>query len=130
MNLHAAPAPHALARLSLFYLAGYLLLTGVALLFAPGWSLRALMAEGTYGDPFVRFVGSFMIALGTLVAQIIRFRVEALYPTTLAVRVFFIAVISFLYASTRDVLFLVILGVVTLGALLTATGLLVDRRRP
>ncbi len=50
-------------RLSLFYLAGYLSMTGVGLLFAPLASLRLLAATGAYGSPFVQFTGAFMIAL-------------------------------------------------------------------
>jgi hypothetical protein len=116
------------ARASLFYLAGYLLLTGVALLFVPQPALRLLGATGSYESPFVQFTGAFMIALGSVVTQIIRHRVEVLYPTTVAVRLFFLAVIVWLYVATRDPLWLVILGVVALGVMLTTTGLLIDRR--
>ena len=135
MGSDDSPAPGAdrdtmrWSRFSFFYLASYLTATGVALLFAPQWSLHLLGATGSYGDAFVRFVGSFMIALGTIVVQIIRFRLEILYRTTLAIRLFFMAVILYLYASTNDVLFLVILGVVTLGVAFTAAGFVVDRRR-
>jgi len=118
-----------LSRLSFFYLATYLLTTGVAFLAAPQWSLHLLGASGTYDDAFVRFTGTLMIGLGMLVVQIIRFRIEVLYRTTLAIRLFFIAVFVYLYQSTRDPVFLVVLGVVTLGVALTATGVVLDRQR-
>lgn len=117
-------------RYSLMYLAGYLLPTGLAFLAAPRRALALLLATGSYDDAFVQFVGAFMIALGTLVAQIIRHRVAVLYPTTLLVRVFFLVVIASLYLTTRDRLFIAIFGVVATGFALTLTGYLVDRRRP
>jgi hypothetical protein len=69
-----------------------------------------------------------MIALSIVVAQIIRHRVEVLYPTTLLVRTFFIVVIVALYLETKDPLFLVVLAVVGLGVALTTTAFLLDRR--
>jgi hypothetical protein len=116
------------SRLSLYYLFSYLLLTGVAFLVAPHWSTQLLMARQVYSEPFVQFVGAFMIALGILVVQIVRHRLEVLYPTTLFVRAFFIVVIVYLYIQTRDPLFLTILAVVSLGVALTTIGLLRDRK--
>jgi len=115
-------------RLSLFYLATYLLLTGIVLVAAPKQALELLGAERTYDAVFVRSNGAFMIALGTLVAQIIRHRVQALYATTLVVRVMFLSVFAWLYALTHDRLFIVILAVVGLGFLLTFACYLADRR--
>jgi hypothetical protein len=76
----------------------------------------------------VQFTGAFMIALSILVAQIIRHRVDVLYPTTLFVRSFFIVVIVTLYFQTNDPLFLVVLAVVSFGVALTTTAFLLDRR--
>jgi uncharacterized protein YjeT (DUF2065 family) len=117
------------ARWSFIYLATYLVVTGVGFLFAPQFSLRLLGASGHYEVAFVQFVGAFMIALGTIVIQIMRYRLEMLYRTTVAIRLFFIAVIIGLYRSTDDPLFLVILAVVSLGVLLTTAGLVADWRR-
>ena len=78
-------------RLSLFYLAGYLLPTGLLLLVAPRVTLRLLQSNGDYGsDVFVRVAGLLLLAIGIIVVQIIRRRVEALYPTTLLVRALFL----------------------------------------
>ena len=115
-------------RLSLYYLATYLFLTGLGLLFAPQFSLKLLLSNGHYESTFVQFTGAFMIALSVVVSQIIRHSVEVLYTTTLAVRVFFIVVIVWLYMQTKDPLFLVVLGVVALGVVLTATSYLLDKR--
>lgn len=115
-------------RLSLYYLATYLFVTGVGLLFAPQLSLKLLLSTGHYENTFVQFTGTFMIALSMVVAQIIRHRVEVLYPTTLFVRTFFIVVIVALFLETKDPLFLVVLAVVGVGVALTTTALLLDRR--
>jgi uncharacterized protein YjeT (DUF2065 family) len=116
-------------RLSLFYLAGYLLPTGLLLLVAPRVTLRLLQSNGDYGsDVFVRVAGLLLLAIGIIVVQIIRRRVEALYPTTLLVRALFLVAFLGFYLYTRDPLFLVILGVVGLGFLLTGTSYWVDQR--
>ncbi len=115
-------------RLSFFYLVGYLTLGGLGLLFAPALALKLLGATGIYAPVLVRFMGALLLALGILVAQIVRHRVEALYPTTLAVRVVLVATMVALYGASRDPLFLVLTGIVGLGMVLTATGLLADRR--
>ena len=115
-------------RLSFFYLVGYLTVGGLGLLFAPALALQLLGATGTYPPVLVRFMGSLLLALGILVAQIMRHRVEALYPTTLVVRVVLVTTLVALYVASRDPLFLVLTGIVGLGMALTTTGFVVDRR--
>ncbi len=115
-------------RLSFFYVTGYLSLGGLGLLFAPALALHMLGAIGSYPPALVRLLGALLLALGILVAQIMRHRVEALYRTTLVVRVVLVVTLVPLYFATRDPLFLVLTGIVGLGMLLTATGLLADRR--
>ena len=115
------------ARASLFYLASYLSLTGFAFLFWPEQSLQLLGAQHSYETAFVQFTGAFMVAVAMIVAQIIRFRLNQLHHTTVAVRVFFLAVITSLFHSTGDPLFLVILAVVALGVALTLAGFFLDR---
>ena len=115
-------------RLSFSYLVGYLTAGGLGLLFAPALALRLLGATGSYPAVLVRFMGSLLLALGILVAQIVRHRVEALYPTTLVVRVVLVATMVALYVTSRDPLFLVLTGIVGVGMILTTTGLLADRR--
>lgn len=115
-------------RLSFCYLIGYLSLGGVGLLFAPEVALRLLGATGSYPPLLVRFLGAFMVGLGIVIGQIVRHRVEVLYPTTLIVRVVLLSTIVGLYFESRDRLFLVLAGIVALGMLLTSAGLLIDRR--
>ena len=74
-------------RLSFFYLATYLLGAGVALALGPSVALKLLFSNGNYGDVMPRLLGVVLLALGLIIVQIIRHRVEALYLTTLGVRV-------------------------------------------
>jgi uncharacterized protein YjeT (DUF2065 family) len=115
-------------RLSFVYLMSYLILGGVGLLVAPEFALRLLGATASYPPVLVRFLGAFMVALGIVIVQIARHRVEELYPTTLMVRVVLLATIVWLYFESRDPLFLVLAGIVALGMLLTTAGFLTDRR--
>jgi hypothetical protein len=117
------------ARKSLYYLAGYLLLIGFALLLVPDLTLRLLLSNGHYGDVFPRVAGMLMSGLGMTIAGIIRARAQVLYPATLAVRLYFIACLIALYGMSSDPLFLVILGIVLVGLVLTLTSYLADRAR-
>lgn len=63
-------------RLSLYYLATYLPLAGLALLFVPDFATKLLLSNRTYDDAFMRLAGALLVALGVLVIQIVRYRVE------------------------------------------------------
>ncbi|HVE81355.1 MAG TPA: hypothetical protein VND93_00840 [Myxococcales bacterium] len=116
-------------RLSLFYLAGYLLPTGLLLVVAPDVAFKLLFATGQYGDAIPRLAGGVLLALGIMVVQIIRYRVEVMYPTTVGVRLVLLAILGWLYARTGDPFFLIVTGVVGLGVLLTGSTLLMARAR-
>ena len=47
-------------RTSLFYLVGYLIPTGLGLMFAPRLMLKLLLSNGRYDDIFPRFAGRWM----------------------------------------------------------------------
>jgi hypothetical protein len=116
-------------RISLYYLAGYLTVGGIALLLVPDYTLRFLLSNGNYGEIFPRLAGMLMSGLGLNIAGIIRARAQALYPATLAVRFYFIFCLVSLYWASRDPFFLVVLGVVAVGVALTLTSYLTDRAR-
>ena len=116
-------------RLSLYYLATYLVGAGVALVVAPGLALTLLFSNGHYGDVLPRLLGVVLFALGVVVVQIIRHHVEALYTTTLAVRAVIVLVLAGLFAYSRDPLFISLIVVVGIGMVLTGTSYLSDRRR-
>jgi uncharacterized protein YjeT (DUF2065 family) len=114
-------------RLSLFYLAGYLLPSGLALVLAPEAALKLLLAKGDYGDVMPRFVGILLFALGVIVCYMIYTRAKSMYPATLLARVVILMGLVGLYAQTRDPLFAVLIGVVGLGFILTLGAFLADR---
>ena len=114
-------------RLSLYYLAGYLTFAGLALLLVPTFALKLLLSNGDYGEVFPRMAGMLLVGLAILITQIIRHRVEVLYPTTLVVRVFFLVVFAYLYLTSSDPFFLVVFGIVALGVILTGYSYLTER---
>jgi uncharacterized protein YjeT (DUF2065 family) len=109
-------------RLSLFYLAGYLIAGGVALMVEPQLALRLLFANHDYGDVMPRFAGVLLTVIGMIVVQIIRHRLEML------VRAFIVLSLIGLYVYSRDPLFLVLIALVGLGMILTGTSYLFERR--
>lgn len=115
-------------HLSLYYLAGYLLVAGVALIATGQFAMGLLLSNGEYGDALPRLLGVVLLALGILIAQIIRHRLEVLYPTTLGVRGLILAALAGLFVFTRDPFFLVLIGIVGFGVLLTGTSYVLDRR--
>lgn len=115
-------------RLSFFYLIGYLAAGGIGFLTTPRLALELMFSTRTYDDAMMRLAGALMIALATIVFQITRLRIEQLYSTTLVVRAFLISMMAALYVDTGDRMFLVFVGIVGLGMLLTALGFIRDRR--
>ncbi len=116
-------------RLSLFYVAGYLLPAGVGLLFAPRMTLKLLLSNTDYGDVLPRVVGMFLLGLFIIVTQVIRLRVEAFYSTTLIVRTFFCICVVFFYYISHDPLFLTMLGIIGFGVLLTSSCYAIERKQ-
>jgi len=115
-------------RLSLFYLATYLLGAGIALILVPSFALTLLFTRGHYGDVLPRLLGVVLLALGIVVVQIIRHHLEVLYTTTLLVRAFIMLVLAALLVYSGDPLFMSLLVVVGLGMVLTGTSYLSERR--
>ena len=116
-------------HLSLYYLAGYLLPAGTLLLFVPDVATKLLLSNRTYDDAPFRLAGVLLIGLGILVVQMIRHRLEVLYPTTILIRLLISATLIWLYLRTSDPFFLVVLLVVVIGIGLTGASFLLDRRR-
>ncbi len=114
-------------HLSLYYLGGYLTFAGLALLLVPGFALPLLLSNGDYGDVFPRMAGMLLLGLATLVVQIIRHRIEALYPTTLAIRGFFLITFAMLYLISGDPFFVVVFAIVAVGVIWTGTSYLRER---
>ena len=118
-----------LTRLSLYYLATYLPVAGLALLFVPDFATKLLLSNHTYDDVFPRLAGGVLLALGVLIIQIVRNRVEVLYAWTVVVRIGLLAVFVALFARTSDPFFVVLFVIVGFGVAITATGYYLDRKR-
>jgi hypothetical protein len=116
-------------RLSLLYLASYLMIIGLGLLFAPGGTLKLLQSNADYGDVFPRIAGMLMSGLGMAVLGIIRARATVLYPATLFIRMYFLICIAVFYSMTTDPLFLVLMVIVGIGFVLTLSAHLLDRNK-
>lgn len=114
-------------KLSLYYLAGYLITGGLGFLLVPDIALKLFLSNGNYDDIMIRFVGLLLLSLGIVIAQVIRFELLQLYPTTLIVRSIILISLVWFYFETRDPLMLVLLGIVGLGFILTLTSYLLDR---
>ena len=71
-----------------------------------------------------------MSGLGLSIFGMIRARSSELYSATLFMRVYFIACIGAFYAMTRDPLFLLLVGIVGLGFVLTLGSYVLDRKSP
>ena len=115
-------------RLSLFYLIGYLVPSGLALLLAPQFTLKLLFSNGNYGEVMPRLVGMFVLTLGVMALQIVRHRIEALYTTLLTVRGGILIVLFGLYLYSGDPLFITLMLVVGLGVVLTGVSYWLDRQ--
>ena len=115
-------------RLTLSYLAGYLLVGGLGFLLAPDVALRLLLSNGAYGDIMPRVVGMFMLALGGLILQFVRARDYRYYLYAVVARSFIVLVLTALYFRARDPLFLVLDAIVLIG-LLPSTYVVVQSAR-
>lgn len=115
-------------RISLFYLASYLLIGGTGFFIFPRPMLRMFLSQGNYSDVMLQLIGLFMISLGIIIVQIIRHRIEQLCATTLLVRSIILISLPAFYFMYKDPLMLVLFGIVGLGFLLTVTSYLIDKK--
>lgn len=113
-------------RLCLWYVVGYLLLTGVSLLIAPAASLRLMLSTADYGDVMPRWVAMMSLALAALIAAAIRHRVKALYPLGFFMPAGMLLGFVGLYRLSGDPMFLAVIAVVAVGVMLTGASLLLD----
>jgi len=115
-------------HMSLYYLIGYLIPGGIALLTFPQLTLKLFFSNTDYGDVLPRLVGMLMLALGIIVMQAVRYRLEVLYPTALIVRSGMLPIMLGLYLYSGDPLFITLLVVVGIGVVLTGVSYWLDRR--
>src|SRR5215472_133862 len=102
-------------RLSLFYLVGYTLPVGTALMFVPQTTMSLLLTNHAYDDLGLRMFGVLLFSLGIIVSGFIINRASSVYTMTLFVRGFIIAAVFVLYSQYRDPALLAINLVVMVG---------------
>jgi hypothetical protein len=122
---HASAARR--VRLCIWYVAGYLVLSGLALLISPRVALAAMLSNTDYGNVMPRWVGMLSVAMGTLVGQIVRLRIAGLYPLSFFMPAAMLVGFVGLYLQSADPLFLAVSAVVGIGVLATGTSMLFER---
>src|SRR5262245_20812952 len=95
-------------RLTLIYLATYLLVGGGSLLVAPDLALRLLLSNGAYGDIMPRLFGLFMFVLGGVIYQFVRAQDFRYYLYIIVARCFIVVAMTALYLKARAQLWLVL----------------------
>jgi hypothetical protein len=106
-------------RLSLYYLVGYTLPVGLALMFVPQTTMQLLLTNHAYDDLGLRMIGVLLFSLGMLASGLIINKASLVYTGTLFVRGFIIAALFVLYFQYRDPALLAISLVVAVGWTLT-----------
>ena len=117
-------------RITLSYLATYLLFGGLGLAFTPQLTLDLFQSNGDYGDIMPRLVGLFMIALSGLIGMFVYLRDYKYYPYSVFIRTFIVIFLFFLYARSDDPLFLVLNGIVLVGLVPSIYTLIRERMGP
>ena len=107
-------------NLSLYYLAGYLVPAGLLLLFVPEFATKLLLSNRNYDYAPFHLAGVLLLVIGILVIQIIRYRLEQLYATTLVARALISATLLWLFLNTGDPFF---------GVILAAAAIVGDKTR-
>lgn len=116
-------------RLTLLYLAAYLLIGGLGLAFLPAATLKLFLSSGDYGDIMPRVAGMLMIGLSGVIAQFVYHRDYRYYPYSVYIRSFFVIFLFFLYFRSNDPLFLVLNTIILVGLLPSIYTLARDRGR-
>ena len=115
-------------RLTLSYLASYLLIGGLGLAFLPAVTLELFQSNGQYGDVMPRVTGAFMIGLSGLIALFVYYEDYKYYPYSVYIRSFFVLFFFFLYFRSADPFFLVLNAIVLIGLLPSIYTLIRERR--
>jgi uncharacterized protein YjeT (DUF2065 family) len=114
-------------RLCIWYVAGYLVLSGLALLFAPRAALTAMLSNADYGIVMPRWVGMLSVAMGTLVGQIVCQHVVVLYPLSFFMPAAMLVGFVGMYFQSANPLFLTVAAVVGAGVVATGVSMLAEK---
>ena len=115
-------------RLSFWYPISYLVPASLILVFAPKFLLDNF-STGGYSIYVTRLVGAAMLGFTILVLNIVFHRVERLYDAVIYVRLPVMAIVLWLYADTKDPLFLILVLTILPGIIFSYVAKQIDKRR-
>ena len=127
MSTNVREAKH-YTRLSFWYPISFLVPASLILVFVPQFLLTHFSSE-MYSLPAMRLAGAAMSAFTILVLNIFFLRVEPLYNAVIYVRLPVLAIVAWIYATTRNPLFLTLFVMVVPGEVLSFFAYLADRRQ-
>jgi hypothetical protein len=118
-----------LKRISLSYVAAYLMMGGLGLAIIPDLFLELFQSNKDYGNVMPRVVGMFMITLSGLIAAMLYFKDFKYYGFSIAVRTFIVLFLFLLFFMNGDPFFIVINVIVLLGLLPSYVIFMKDRMK-
>jgi hypothetical protein len=118
-----------LKRISLSYVAAYLMMGGLGLAIIPDLFLELFQSNKDYGNVMSRVVGMFMITLSGLIAAMLYFKDFKYYGFSIAVRTFIVLFLFLLFFMNGDPFFIVINVIVLLGLLPSYVIFMKDRMK-
>ena len=106
-------------RIAKFYLVGYLIFGGLLFLGMPHLGLKLFLADQTYQSLFVRLSGVLLLGLGTFVILGLASGDKKFLKKAILVRLVILLGLLVIFLIHRETLILVLIGVVSLGVLLS-----------
>ena len=117
-----------LKRIAFVYLISYLAVAAVGFGLFPKLTFDLFLSNGDYGEILPRLLGAMMGVLSFLLFVIYREGDWPKYsPYTMMARTPLVLFIFYLYAVSRDPMFLIINAIVLLGLVTTAVGTVLER---
>ncbi|MEM6724791.1 MAG: hypothetical protein AAF598_12180, partial [Bacteroidota bacterium] len=101
---------------------------GTGLFLFPQFMLRALQSNEDYPSVIVQFAGMFMMVLSIFVFKVIQESLVSHYQLTIYLRLFMSACLIWFYVQTINPLFLIVLGILVVGLLLSIIGDIWDQK--
>lgn len=118
-----------ITRYSLIYLASYLTFGGLGFFFFPTSFSKLLLSNAVYTEDAIRLAGIFSTLLGVIVIQIIRHKVDILYPTSVLARILGLFGLMYVYFNTKNPMFFTLSLIVTFGLIVTIFSLIKDKQK-
>ncbi len=115
-------------RLSFIYPLSYLIPASLVLVFAPRFLLDHFSSH-RYSVELARLAGAAMLAFTIMVLNIFFYRVEQLYDSVIYCRLPVLAIVGWLYASSHDELFLILIITVLPGVFFSTYARIYDKKQ-